>query len=192
MASTTISWSGSPSSSVVAIRVGNPDDWEIDCTGMSMRAEDDGTLDAASGVAQPPGRRRGTHSGKANRGRPKFVLMVSGAIVAAIVLCSLGFGFAAAIETTRTQAAPALAEQYRINLEQFNCLQAEVRHDLPEHASVRLGTAGTNGTEVEQLSEYVTPWAEPTQSKGAAWRITLAPGRCQGVGIVATRSGRAG
>ena len=139
----------------------------------------------ASGIGRGP---RRAHSKTVDRAGRRWLSLLANAAIVVIVLGSLSGAFLGAVRTTRAVTAPGLADQYRINLNQGNCLQQEVRKAVPDHAIVHLGGVGSNAFQVEELSEYATPWVTPTVTDAAKWRLVLTRGACAGLGIVAERS----
>jgi hypothetical protein len=156
---------------------------------MAEVAKDDvETREGDLGASGSGRRRRRAHSKAVDRAGPRWLSVLASAAIVVIVLGSLSVGFLGAVRTTRTLTAPGLANQYRTNLRQFNCLQQEVRRVLPDHATVHLGGVGSNAEQVEEISEYATPWVTPTVTDTAEWRLVLTRGACAGLGIVAERS----
>lgn len=85
---------------------------------------------------------------------------------------------------TSAQLRP-LAHTYHANLEQFRCLTAEVRREVPRGAQVFIG----GGYDGQVLSELVVSWVEPSPLARAAWRLSLVhAGPCAGEQIRASRA----
>lgn len=104
-----------------------------------------------------------------------LILVATGAVLA--------FWVNRAVRTS-AQLRP-LAGTYHANLEQFRCLTAEVRREVPQGAQVYIG--GGYGGQV--LSELVVRWVEPAPPGQAAWRLSLEhTGPCAGEQIRASRA----
>jgi hypothetical protein len=156
--------------------------------GAQVPKNDAETIEGDLGASRSGRGRRRTHSKAVDRTGTRWLSVVASVAIVGIVLGSLSVGFLGAVRTTRTLTAPGLANQYRTNLKQFNCLQQEVRKVVPDHATVHLGGVGSNAQQAEELSEYATPWVTPTVMDTAKWRLVLTRGTCAGLGIFAERS----